>query len=427
MENLNLNNDISRRAFVEKLAFSTFGLSVLNTYGVDTPKLFGKAKHVIYIYNSGGMSHVDTFDPKSKNTINGDVKPIPTTGDFFISEYFPELAKHGNKFSVIRGMTSKTGAHSQGNYLMHTSFAKNSLTIHPAMGALSSYLLGKQHSSIPDNILISGEGDHPREGYLDKKFSPLPIINPNEGLRFSKLSISDSTLNNRLSVLDVLDRNFKKSFGLADVNSYNTLYDETLKLLKSEDLSVFDLAKESPENRDKYGRSNFGQGCLLAKRLISKGIRFVELNDGGWDMHTDIKDNMTKKQEYYDKALGALFSDLTESGLINDTLIVIATEFGRTIDNENSNGNAGLNKNDGRDHHPAAFSCIMGGCGLGGKIVGKTDENGQKVVERAVDIGELNATIGHMLGIKHDHVWMSPANRPFTVGNKSLPIKELIS
>lgn len=424
---LNLTCPLSRREFVEKLALSTFGISIA-AHANSQPVLnkFAKAKHVIYIYNNGGMSHLDSFDPKEKSSVMGGVKPIQTKGDFFVSEYFKELAKHGDKFSLIRGMTSKTGAHSQGQYLMRTSYTKNSLTVHPAMGAVSSFLLGKQQGSIPDNIIISGDNGHPGEGYLDKKYTPLPIINPNEGLRFSKMSISDSSLNNRLSIMNALDRNFRDNFGVADVNSYNVLYDETLKLLRSEDLDVFDLNKESAQVRDSYGRSNFGQGCLLAKRLISKGVRYVEIGDGGWDMHNDISENMTKKSEYYDKALATLFLDLHQSGLLKETLIVIATEFGRTIDAENTNGNSGLNKNAGRDHHPSAFSCLMGGLDIGGKVVGKTDENGRKVVERPVDIGELNATIGHLLGIKHDYVWMSPAGRPFTVGNKSEPIKELL-
>lgn len=427
MEHLNLSNDISRRSFIERLAFSTFGISILQTQGFAQlpPSSLGRAKHVVYIYNNGGMSHVDSFDPKTKNTINGGVGVVKTTGDFEISEYFPGLAKHGKDFSIIRGMSSKTGAHAQGQYLMRTSYPKNSLTVHPAMGAISSWQLGKQHGSIPDNILISGDVDHPREGYLDKKFAPLPIINPNEGLRFSKSTVSESKLNNRLEVMNLLDRNFRQNFGIADVNSYNVLYDETLKLLKSEDLESFNLSKETPAIREKYGMSNFGQGCLLARRLISKGVRFVEIGDGGWDMHNDIKENMTRKQAYYDKALAALFDDLKSNNLLDSTLVVIATEFGRTIDKDNLNGNSGLNKNDGRDHHPSAFSCLIGGCGLGGKVIGKTDENGQKVIERPVEIGELNATIGFMLGIPHNYVWMSPTNRPFTTGNNNIPIMEL--
>lgn len=422
---LNLENSLARREFIEKLAYTTFGVSLLQSPAMAETSKIGKAKHVIYIYNNGGMSHLDSFDPKGEKVMGG-AKSVGTSGDFQISEYFTQLAKHGDKFSLVRGMTSKTGAHSQGQYLMRTSYPKNSLIVHPAMGATASFLLGKQHGSIPDNILISGDNDHPREGYLDKKFSPLPIINPNEGLRFSKMSISQSSLNNRLEIMNVLDRNFRQNFGVYDVKAYNTLYDETLKLLKSEDLDVFDLNKETPETRDFYGRSNFGQGCLLAKRLISKGVRYVEIGDGGWDMHNDISTNMQRKAEYYDKALAALFSDLSESGLIKETLIVIATEFGRTIDSGDSNGNKGLNKNDGRDHHPSAFSCLIGGLDIGGKVVGKTDEFGQKVTERPVTIGELNATIGYFLGIKSDHVWMSPNNRPFTIGNKAEPIKELI-
>lgn len=428
--NLNLQDGVSRRAFLEKLAYGTFGVSVLaNTIDAApvADKFFKKAKHVIYIYNNGGMSHLDSFDPKTNEKYNGGIQSIPTTGDFSISEYFPELARYGKYFSLLRGMTSTTGAHAQGQYIMRTSYAKNGLTVHPAMGALSSWRLGKQHKSIPDNILISGDTDHPREGYLDKAYTPLPIINPNEGLRFSKLSVESSTeLNNRLQILNVLDRNFRQNFGVKDVNSYNTLYDETLKLLKSEDLKAFDLNQENPEVRDMYGRSNFGQGCLLARRLISTGVRFVEVGDGGWDMHTDIGDRMTQKKEYYDKALAALFQDLADNGLLEQTLVVIATEFGRTIDDQNSNGNGGLNKNDGRDHAPAAFSCLIGGCGLGGKVIGKTNESGQRVVERPIAIGELNATIGHLLGLKWDEVWMSPTNRPFTVGNKKEPIKELL-
>lgn len=431
---LNLNSDSSRREFIEKLAYTTFGVSILKSPVMFADEVkepvnmskFKKAKHVIYIYNNGGMSHLDTFDPKEKASVMGGVKPIKTTGDFSISEYFPNLAKHGKNFSVVRSMTSKTGAHSQGQYLMRTSFSKNSLTIHPAMGALSSFLLGKQHKSIPDNILISGDTDHPREGYLDKRFTPLPIINPNEGLKFSKISVSNSALNNRLSIMNTLDRSFRENFGVHDVNSYNVLYDETLKLLKSEDLDIFDLNKEKSENRERYGKSNFGQGCLLAKRLVEKGVRFVEVGDGGWDMHNDIATAMGRKS-YYDQALGALFDDLVSTGLIKETLVVVATEFGRTIDVNNNENNNGLNKNSGRDHHPAAFSCMIGGLDIGGKVVGKTDENGDKVVERAVSIGELNATIGFMLGIKPDQVWTSPAGRPFTVGNKQMPIKELLS
>jgi len=414
------DNKCSRRTFVERLAYGTLGVSILNNDLFAAPaglNKFGKAKRVIYLYLNGGASHTDTFDPKKLPEINTGVDPVATTGDYQIAGYYPKLAQHGKNFSVIRGMTSKTGAHSQGQYLMRTSYAKNSLTIHPAMGALSYWLLGKQHGTIPDNILISGDPDHSKGGYLDKRFYPISIVNPNEGLRFSKASVSDTIMGNRLAVLDELNRGFKQKFNTPDVTSYNTFYDETLKLMKSQDLNLFNLNKEDKATRDRYGMNSLGQGLLLAKRLIKNNVRYVEVDTGGWDMHNDINTNMTRKAAEVDMALDALFTDLKSEGLINDTLIVIATEFGRTPK---------INVNEGKDHFPAAFSCVLGGMDIGGRVVGKTDDNAEKIIERPVTIGELNATVGHLLGIKHDHVWMSPANRPFTTGNKSEPIKELL-
>lgn len=416
----NLKNDVSRRDFIQKLAFSTLGVSMLDNVtfaqSASLPK-FKKAKRVIYLYLNGGASHTDTFDPKSLPEINTGVSAIKTTGDFEIAGYFPKLAQHGKNFSVIRSMTSKTGAHAQGQYLVRTSYPKNNLTVHPAMGALSYWLLGKQHGSIPDNILISGDTDHSKGGYLDKKFYPLSIVNPNEGLRYGRKSVSDTVFSKRMQVLNDLDRNFRSTYNLPEVNSYNTFYDETLKLMSSSDLDLFDLNKESKETRERYGMNQLGQGLLLAKRLIKNNVRYVEVDNGGYDMHVDIKDNMTRKSAELDTALDALFSDLNTEGLINDTLVVIATEFGRTPK---------INQNDGKDHFPGAFSCMIGGLDIGGKVIGKTNETAEKILDRPVNIGEFNATIAHLLGIKHDHVWMSPTARPFTVGNGDLPIKELL-
>jgi hypothetical protein len=157
---------------------------------------------------------------------------------------------------------------------------------------------------------------------------------------------------------------------------------------------------------------------LLAKRLIKNNVRFVEVDNGGYDMHVDINDRMADKALELDTALAALFDDLESEGLIKDTLVVIATEFGRTPT---------VNVNQGRDHSPGAFSCVIGGLDLGGKVIGKTDEKGAKVVDRPVSIGEFNATIGHLIGIKHDHIWTSNTGRPFSTGNNGKPLPELIS
>lgn len=430
-QELNMKNEISRRQFVEKMAWGCLGVSALPSLGnaaqiIPTAKgeHYGKAKNIIYIFLNGGASHLDTWDYKENPKANGGIKPsVLPTGEK-ISQYFPELAKHGDKFSIIRSMTSKNGSHEGGSYLMKTSYPRNGLTIHPTLGSLRFWLKEDKEKSIPDYVTILGNANS-SEGYLDKKFGPLSILNPNEGVKFSKASVENSIFNKRVETLKALDGKFRKQYNIADVNNYSIVYDEALKLMQSKDLGAFDLNKESPADRDRYGRSTFGQACLLAKRLVKNNIGMVELNEGGWDMHNDIGDNMQRKSEYFDKAIAALFEDLAKEGLLKTTLVVITTEFGRTVDVSGAHNNNGLNQNSGRDHAPGAFSSIVGGLDLGGKVVGKTDEFGAKVVDRPVTINDFNSTLGHLMGINPEYVWMAPSiNRPFTIGNKGHIVPE---
>lgn len=438
MENkLNLSDDFSRREFVEKLAYSLLGVTALSqtTFADDIPSThFGKAKRMIIISLNGGASHIDTFDPKDNPNVNGGVNPIPTTGGFTISKYFPQLAQHGNKFSVIRGMTTKSGAHEPASYIMKTSFMKNSLTVHPSVASIIYALKGAQHGTIPDNILITPDSNHPKAGYLDKKFSPLIIVNPLEGLRYSKISVDNAKFSKRLEILKAFDDNFQNKYENEATKEYSIIYNETLKLLSSKDLDLFDLNKEDAATRERYGKSSFGSGVLLAKRLIKNGVRAVEVGSSSWDFHNDIQTAMENKSKDVDQALAALFDDLSKEGLLKDTLVVVTTEFGRTgsyskdgkalTDANNANP---YNVNSGRDHQATAFSCMIGGMDIAGKVIGKTNDLGNKVIERPVSVGEFNATVGHLFGIKHDYVWHSPTNRPFTIGNKEKPIIELIS
>jgi hypothetical protein len=440
-KNLNLNNDVSRREFIEKAAYSLLGVSALTStsFGADIPKQnFGKAKRMIIISLNGGCSHVDTFDPKDHPNINGGIKPIQTNGGFTISSYFNELAKHGDKFSLIRGINTKSGAHESASYSMKTSYTKNSLIIHPSMASIIFSLKGSQHGSIPDNILITPDSNHPKSGYLNKQFSPLTITNPLEGLRFSKKTVENSKFNNRLEILKAFDNNFQKIYDNEDVREYHVLYNETLKLMNSKDLELFDLNKESEATKERYGKTQFGQGVLLAYRLLKNNIRAVEVGSSSFDFHNDINTGMTTKTGEIDKAMSALFTDLAKDKLLDDTLVLITTEFGRTScyatagkSIEKIDEVSPRNVNDGRDHQPAAFSALIGGCGMYGKVVGKTNEFANKVIDRPVSVGEINATIGALFGIKPDYVWMSPPNssapnRPFTVGNKSDYIHELV-
>lgn len=430
-----MNNKINRRDFAKNLAYSTLGVSVLGeTLGKsanDSNHYFGKAKHAIIITLSGGISHVDSFDPKEKDT-NGGIKPISTNVEGInVSQYFPGIAKHADKYSILRSMTSKNGSHEGSTYQLKTSYNRSAQIIHPTIGPIRSFLKGKIHKTLPDTILIGTPNDHPKQGYLDAKYTPLPIYNPEEGIRYSKIKTTDENINNRMRILHSMNDIFNKTNSIRSAKDYTVLYDDAIKAIKSDDIVAFDLTKESVQRRESYGMNPFGQGCLLATRLIDAGISVIELNIGGWDNHNDIVDNMKSRTPILDKALAALFNDLTVNGKIKETLIVVESEFGRTPVYREDGKLLPYSKNNGRDHFVSAFSCIIGGCGIGGKIIGKTDAFGETIEDRPISFGELNSTIAYMLGIKHDQIWLSPPEssspgRPFTIGNGAKPIIEII-
>ena len=190
-------------------------------------------------------------------------------------------------------------------------------------------------------------------------------------------------------------------------------------MMKSEELKAFDLSAEDAGLREKYGDGKFGQGCLLARRLVEHGVRFVEVTFGSWDTHNANFTRVPEMCDELDGALSTLLSDLEKRGMLKDTLVVLATEFGRTPE---------INANDGRDHHPKAFSCLMAGGGVkGGTVHGASDERGNTVAEGVVSIPDFNATIGYALGLPLDQVLFSPSKRPFTVADKGKPLAHLFA
>jgi uncharacterized protein (DUF1501 family) len=196
------------------------------------------------------------------------------------------------------------------------------------------------------------------------------------------------------------------------------MYDDAVRLMKSQDLEAFDLSNEPEELRNSYGDDNFGQGVLLARRLVERQVRFVEVQLGGWDTHQNNFTRVPERCAILDQALSALLKDLTQRGMLDETLIVLASEFGRTPN---------INVNEGRDHYPKAFSCMLAGGGIkGGQVWGKTDKEGREVIEQKVEIPDLNATIAYALGLPLDEIIYSPTRRPFTLSDKGQPITRLI-
>ncbi|WP_437226478.1 DUF1501 domain-containing protein [Planctomicrobium sp. SH661] len=421
-------NEIDRRSFLEYAAKTAFGLTVLPTLGraVTAAEAApgGKPRRLIYLYMSGAMSHLDTFDLKPGHENQGQTSGIQTSvAGCQIAEYMPTLASQFDKLAVIRSMYTKTADHEDGEYLMRTSYDQIATERHPSLGPWMQRLLGRQNKTLPDTVLISSPARHPGAGFLDPSFSPLPIGDPNRGLENTKAPeyLTEDSFDKRIALIDAFDKKFRSSHDVRKVKSYTDFYSEATALLSSGALKAFDLEEEKAEDRDRYGRNGFGQGCLLAKRLVENNVRCVEVTLGGWDMHANIYSggNIPYRAGVLDKAIGSLLTDLSASGLLEETVVVLATEFGRSPE---------INYDVGRDHHPAAFSCVLAGAGIkGGQFYGKSDPEGVNVEEDGVEPADLNATIATALGLKTDTVIHSPTGRPFKVAHDGKPVQKILS
>jgi hypothetical protein len=414
-------DELGRRQFLINAARSYLGVSLAPMLGAGLAgSAFGqshaggaKAEHVIFLNMGGGMSHLDTFDTKPSNKdVQGPVESIDTTGDFQISQYLPKTAKVGNHMAIINSMTSKQGAHSQGQYLLHRSYSPRGTIVHPAIGSWVVRQKGRKNATLPGFVTANTNPNVSSAGFFGAEFGGVPLGRPDEGLKNSSRagSVSEDDFKRRLAIADALNKTFHEKYQTPAVKAYDSLYEEAVKLMQSSDLTAFDINQEPGKVQETYGRNRFGQGCLLARRLVEAGVRFVEVSHGGWDTHYDNFTNVENKAQVLDQAFAALVTDLEKRGLLEKTLVVIATEFGRTP-------NIVAEHNSGRDHHPACFSAVMAGGGIaGGQKYGASDKNGNRVASDGVTIQDFNATIGYALGIDHSQVVNSPSGRPFRMG-----------
>ena len=413
----------SRRAFILKTAQTALGVSVLSNLdsaiaasGPAPKGIGGKAKSVIYLYMAGGMSHIDTFDPKLGET-KGFSDPIKTKADFQLGGYMTETAKQADKITVIRSMATKTGVHQSANYMMHTGYEPRGTIIHPSLGAWGQHFLGKK-GTLPCSVNIMPGDNHPGSGFFPPSYSPIPIRTPEAGLQNVKPTVGDDSFSKRVALMNAFDAPFREKFKSKDVHDYNEFYDETLRLMKSEELKAFDISLESTETKALYGTSAFGKGCMLARRLVQNGVRFIEVQTGGWDMHNTIDTAMNTTGKNMDEVFAALLRDLQATGLLESTLVVLASEFGRT---------PGINENGGRDHYPVFCSVFAGGGVKGGYVHGSTDAAGKAITDKQVGVTDFVATIGAAMGLPIDEVVMSPSNRPFTVGDKGSAVVDIFA
>lgn len=430
----------SRRDFLKVGALSTLGLTLGDFFMMQQaqasqlpsdvlasgPAPVAKAQSVIFIYMSGGMSHMDTFDPKPYAPIEyrGELGTVATnTGDVF-SGQLPKLAGVADKMAVIRSLTHGEAAHERGSHNMFTGFKPSPAITYPSMGSVVSHRYGPRND-MPAYIAVpNADIVDMGTGYLSSAYGAFSVggepQDPNFRVRDLNLpaGVTPERMDARRNLLQTVDAHFaslEKGDGLDAMNSY---YQRAYSLISSQSArEAFDISQEPAEMRDTYGRHNFGQRLLLSRRLVEAGARFVTIHDGGWDHHKNIKGAMQGQLPYVDQGLAALISDLSNRGLLESTLVVMTTEFGRT---------ARLNQDGGRDHWPKVFSMTMAGGGIkGGTIHGMSDPRGGEPAKDPVGPADVAATIFTLLGINPSDRIMSAGNRPIDVtwhGNVIAPI-----
>ena len=417
----------SRRAAIGRLARATLGVTVFDTLAGRAaagaaPEAAAGDTSVIFLTMRGAMSHLDTFDPKPGREEQGETKAIKTkTPGVAFGEHLPRLAGMSDRLAVIRGMTTETGAHEQGTYLMRTSYQQINSIVHPSLGSWTLQAKPSRNRDLPGYVLVGNGNEHPGAGFLDAAFTPVPVADPKLGLENTTRPayLSEKQFQRRLALADRIDRDFRALHGGPQIAAYDQMYKDATRLLGSVDLQAFEIAREPEAVRARYGTTAFGQGCLLARRLVESGVRCVEVELGKWDMHADIFENLPENAGTLDVGMAALLDDLADRGLLSTTLVVLATEFGRTPE---------INKNAGRDHHPAVFSCVLAGAGVrGGAVHGASDERGFRPDRDAVTVADFNTTIAVACGLPHEKEFFAPNGRPFKIGGGGTPIRAVLS
>ncbi|MFB3067290.1 MAG: DUF1501 domain-containing protein [Planctomycetota bacterium] len=427
---LNGFDSLSRRDFVAGAAKSLLGLGAVPWLGSiaaaaeegAVPLLPATARNVIYLYMAGGMSHLDTFDTKPGAATQGPTETIGTKADGVrVSEHFPLLAGQMDKVALVNSLSSTQGAHAQGRYFMHTGYQLRGTIRHPSLGAWLERMRGRVNTTLPGHVVVGGGAGMASNGFFDAALTPLPIGDPSEGLVNSRRvqHVSEEQFQDRVHRLERMNESFSKKYKARSLDDYAKVYEEALRLMDSKDLASFDITDEPENVRAAYGDNRFGQGCLLARRLVERGVRFVEVVSGGWDTHSENFDRMGDLCPPVDRALAALLADLEARGLLEETLVVLTTEFGRSPD-------IVTDRAQGRNHYPQAFSGLLAGGGIrGGQVYGKTDAEGRKIIENRVRVEDFNATIAYALGLPLEFQLFSPSGRPFTVAHDGKPVKAL--
>ena len=377
----------------------------------------GQAKSVIHIFLPGGAAQHETFDPKPYAPLEyrgpfGTVK-TKIDGEYF-SENYKEMAQVADKITVVRSMTHGEAAHERGTHNMFTGYKPSPAIQYPSFGSVVSHEFGPRNNLPPYVCIPSQPNTYAGSGFLSSAYGPFSLGGDpaQNGFTVRDLNlpsgVDDNRFDRRKTMLSAVDDHFRKLEKSDALNAMDTFYQRAYSLISSKSArEAFNLQAESESTKDQYGKNTAGMRLLLARRLVEAGVRFVSMTYGGWDHHAQIAKAIQGQVPSLDKGLAALIRDLDERGLLDSTLIMVSSEFGRTPK---------INKDDGRDHWPKVFSIILAGGGIKrGQIYGSSDATGAEPDANPLTIEDMSATLFHQLGINHEKKLLAPGNRPIDI------------
>ncbi|MEQ8788563.1 MAG: DUF1501 domain-containing protein [Pirellulaceae bacterium] len=429
---------IDRRTLLQAAGLGLAGLGGWRKLLADELSRGGEPRYCILLWMTGGASQIDTFDMKPGHENGGEFKEIETASPGLrFSEHLPKLAKMSDRLAVIRSLSTKEGDHGRGTYLMRTGHPPMGAIRYPTIGSSLSKSLGTDEAPLPNYVAISPYRVFNQQafgpGFLGPRHAALTVgaadvfqqaaANQNDD-GYAELTVDDlqhgaglKQLEDRLELWRSLQDGFLARHAGGAALAHDTVYRGAVRMMNSSAARAFDLTEETDKVRDAYGRGRFGQGCLMARRLIEEGVPFVEVSLGrfgggalGWDTHQNNFPTVKSLSEQLDAGWGSLMAELDERGLLERTTILWMGEFGRTPQLRPNR------QNGGRDHYPNAWSCVLAGGGIaGGQAYGKTSEDGVTVEENQVAVGDVLATFCRAAGVDPAAQNMSEVGRPIRI------------
>ena len=418
---------VGRRNFLKTFGVGAAGmlaggvapLGLTDLLAVRADELRKRQTACILLWMSGGPSQMETFDPKPGVANGGGTKTIETAvPGISIAEGWEKTAAAMKDIALIRSMTNKEGNHQRADYQLHTGYAPTATLKHPNIGCIAASELGDSGFDLPHMVAIGGATAG--AGFLGASYEPFVIPNVQRPPDNVQARVPVDRFQRRLGLLNRLEKaGFEQAGGSDRVRDHRALYSQTSRMVLSPRMKAFDLEQEESAVRDAYGRTPFGQGCLLARRLVEAGVTFVEVRCGGWDTHNQNNERVKTLAGQVDPAFATLINDLKTRGMLDRTLIVWMGEFGRTPK---------INPTAGRDHFPRVFNVALAGGGVkGGQVIGSSAADGTEVKDRPVTVPDLMSSICKSLGVDATKENQTAIGRPIRIVEGGKPVQELFA